>query len=654
MNKSAIRMGALLSMLGCGIVQAVFEFRSPQPLRDGPIHYRLQPVRDAYWYDVVNQDAEPSERGLSMKNRTLYNEDCCKPRMCFSDGTWETYVWTGAYYRAADRAFFDDKLDCDGEPKNNNTRHTTGLSQLFFGIDQATTSFVAAQSFANSTISPALLAQTTTALAWSKITPNLKFSEAGAMFGVDARRWFGKNNAWYCGTRCSLPFVVVEVKPCPVCPGEFEETLEDVCRMHPLNQDLDGDPDQTECTYRLDFLSSLLWNYQDQDGQQVPVPFLQYGNGNDQQTYIGTHRLSFATPNVAEEQPPAYVQRRLDGTAPSIPYRKLASQVSGALAADGSGGGENAVLFFEQNTNYLAGVGQDIAAQSELWLVPRQNDASQGANVPDQLVNAAQAICNEIKTLVDMSGIPTQEGAVEFLARECDINLCAADRVVGLGDLETDLYLGYGKGWRSWYLDAITGVLWPTGKKQENSGDVYFLSTGYNGHFRAKIGMEGGWMPCKWFAFKSDWAFYHVFSRTEKRAAPFKGATIRNVGPQINAKVKWNYWIFHTDFTFFHPNNPELGVVLSYELFARQKDHVRLGCPDLDCNGGFTTDCLGQRQELDFTLYETRTNSMTNKIRGEVFNRSDYFELFVGASQIVGGRNAMQETEAHIGVALYF
>jgi len=628
MNKSAIRIGALLGMLSCGSMYATSEFRSPEPLRErGPIHYRLEPVQDTYWYALMNPEDH-------------------------KDSKWETYTWKGAYYRSACKAFFDDDLDCDGKPKNKSTSKTTGLTTLFFGIDEEVESFVAAQAFAGGSISPAALATSTNALAWAHIKPDLKYTEKGAVFGLSARRTFGRNDNWHFGTRMSLPFVLIDVEQ-RACPGEFEETLADVCRMHPLNQDLDADPDQTECAYRLDFLSSLLWNYQNLNGQQVPVPFLQYGNGNDQEMKIGNHRLSYASANVAEEQPPAYVQRRVDGTPPSIPYRKLASQVSGALGANGSGGGNDDVLFFLQGTNYLAGLGQDVAAQTELWLEPRQNDASQGPNVPDQLVNAGQAICNEIKTLIDMLGIPNQESATEFLKRECGIDLCSSECIKGLGDLESDFYLGYGPG-REWYVNVVTGVRWPTGKPHKDSGRVYFQSTGHNRHFEMKIGMEGGWMPCKWFAFDIDWAFHHAFERTEKRAAPFKGATIRNIGPEIDAKVKWDYYTFHTNLTFFHPNNPDLGCVLSYELFGKRNDEIHLGCPDLGCNGGYAVDCLGQRNELDFTLLEKRTDSMTHKIRGEVFYRANFWELFVGASQIVAGRNAMQETEAHLGVAIYF
>src|SRR4029079_2080544 len=92
------------------------------------------------------------------------------------------------------------------------------------------------------------------------------------------------------------------------------------------------------------------------------------------------------------------------------------------------------------------------------------------------------------------------------------------------------------------FLDGLIAVIWPTGKKQENGGDVFFQSTGHWRHFELRLGMEGGWKPREWFAFQFDWTYNHVFERTQPKAAPFLGATVRNIGPNDFAKVKWDYF----------------------------------------------------------------------------------------------------------------
>jgi len=48
------------------------------------------------------------------------------------------------------------------------------------------------------------------------------------------------------------------------------------------------------------------------------------------------------------------------------------------------------------------------------------------------------------------------------------------------------------------------------------------------------------------------------------------------------------------------------------------------------------------------------TKAMLHKIRGELFHRWNFFELFAGGYQAVGGRDAMKESEGHIGFVVYF
>ena len=38
----------------------------------------------------------------------------------------------------------------------------------------------------------------------------------------------------------------------------------------------------------------------------------------------------------------------------------------------------------------------------------------------------------------------------------------------------TELFFGYGHP-DECFLDGMVSVLWPTGKKQENAGDVFFM-----------------------------------------------------------------------------------------------------------------------------------------------------------------------------------
>ena len=244
------------------------------------------------------------------------------------------------------------------------------------------------------------------------------------------------------------------------------------------------------------------------------------------------------------------------------------------------------------------------------------------------------------------------EPASSFFLDNC-INLAEYERIVGVGDLSTEIYGGIGH-YNDWFVDGIFGVQFPTGKRQPTSNRIFYKPTGNNGHVEIKLELDGGWQPCRWFAFEIRPAFFHAVKRSEKRAAPFEGATITNIGPEIDMNVSWNYFVLRTDFSFFHPHNPDLGLVLGYELFAKGKDNVSLGSC-FPCDDQTVTDLLGRtNQTLDVSNYECGTNSLANKLRGQIFYRCNYFEIFGGGTHIVSGRHVMKETEGHLGLMIYF
>jgi len=638
MKKLTIRIAALCSVVSGSLVYATTEFRSPLILERGEMHFRLpEPLEETWWYDPVTADVET-----------------CRERC----GVWD--FWAGAYSRWADRSFFKEQENCDCSTDHGSTRKTRGLSRLFFGED----AFKGVDAFPGDVASAELLA-TAPVLNFARIFPNFTYSEQGVYWGLYARYDFGCEDRWHVGTRISIPFKVIEVQQRGCV---LEEGLDDVYVRHAMDLDAGAAADQIdEYAARLDFLSSLQLPTITGGVVDGAVPFVQYGNGvptgvNAGRTLIGSQFVDAndpfgPIPDGPGAIPPVYVIRRVDGTVPAIPFRKTANDVTGALAADGSGGVNNSVLFFEIGTDYADGLGANDQlqnahcvveeAQGELWVVPRREIAQ------DALVNGAVAIGNEIATLVaDNEGL-LDASAVDTLRRVCGIDLCADRRVEGLGDLMTELFFGYGHPDRC-FLDGMIAVLWPTDKTQEKAGDLFYQSTGHWRHFELRLGMQGGWKPMEWFAFQFWWFYNHDFERTQPKAAPFEGATVRNIGSDIDAKVKWDYWTLNAQFNFFHPCNPELGVNFGYELFSKEHDRVRLACSDIGCGGGSALDCFGNLSELDFRVLERGTKAMTHKLSGEIFHRVAFWELTAGASRIVAGREAMQETEIHLALRLYF
>src|SRR3990172_10554823 len=233
--------------------------------------------------------------------------------------------------------------------------------------------------------------------------------------------------------------------------------------------------------------------------------------------------------------------------------------------------------------DYAGNLRQDRNAQGTLFLVPR-------AEADGTLTTNAEDILTNVRAIIDGDLLISEPASTFFL--DNGINLLAYERVVGVGDLFAEVYGGIGH-YDDWFVDGLFGVQFPTAKKQENAKRIYYQTLGNNGHVEIKLAIDGGWKPRSWFAFKIRPSFFHVCKRTEKRAAPFTGATVANIGPEIDVNVSWNYFVLRTDFSFFHPHNPDLGFVLGYELFAKGNDRVSFGSC-IPCNNETATDLLGR------------------------------------------------------------
>ena len=620
--KSIVLLGALCG----GSLHASFEFRTPLSLEDrGYMHWLLAPADKAWWYDMM-----PSE-----KKNTL----------------WNIHVWGAGYTRQANRAFSKHE-ECQSTCpsaraseclRDKVTRNTVSLSQLFFGqqVFRGEEAFTGATFAGTSTAAQQtqlLVNSINPFLAFSQIAPNLTYSEQGANMGIDFARYVGRDDRWHVGGRINIPFKIIEIEQ----DSFFEEGLDDVVVTRIIDLQTDGSPDQIEYALRFDFLSSLVFNSTALPSAIVtPNPIVRYVNPGTPSATIqlaGT-ALTGVNPVDSNLVPSAYATINDCGNIPLPPFRKSPDQVTGVLGADGEGA-DGATLLFKTGVDYAGNLANDRAAQARVFVTPR-SDAATG-----NLTTASQIILTNIQAIIT-GDLLISEPATSFFLNN-NINLAGSERVVGIGDLATEFYFGRGD-YDNWFVDGIFGLTFPTAKKQPTSNRVYYKPTGNNGHVEVKLEIDGGWKPRSWFAFEIRPAFSHAFRRTEKRAAPFEGATVVNLGPEIEADVSWSYFVLRTDFSFFHPHNPDLGFVLGYELFVKGHDHVSIECQKT------ATNLLGQPdQPLSACNLERNTNSLSNKLRGEIFYRCHYFEVFGGGTQIVSGRNVMKETQGHLGLAIYF
>jgi hypothetical protein len=635
------------ALIGWTGVYATSEFRTPLDfLRPAYLHYPFEQVKKSWWFDICATEEYGQKKEFQQ---------------------WEVSLVSGLYGRTASKAFVSQcpmammppvmtsstASGCCDDDRGRD--HLAPLAALWFGQS----SFVAEQAFAGGIITSAAVLAANPILAFSTISPRFTYYEKGAWLGARGEFRVGPENKWALGFRASLPFKEIEVVQhydFGVDAGNGIETgLTNVYKETILAVDANRANNQVDYAYRLDFLSALI-----RPSFTNPTPMIQFGAGAapDVTEVGGTFVGSNTNTAGVGSQPPAYVIKSASGALPTpqqLPlasgvyaFAKQQSQVSGSLPANGAGV-DGSTYYFDAASNYAAALGTSRATQATLFLVPRMynssNDSATGQ--PATLTAGANAIRNAIEELLGQFNIANADSAVSFLATNCGIDLSRYERVIGIGDLNTEFYFGYGPEDKKWYTNGVVGVLFPTAKNDSNPNRVYYQPTGNHKHVEAKIGLEAGYRCCRYFALNGDLFYSHAFKKEETRAAPFVGATVTNIGAPVKMDISWDAFLGHIDATLFNPYNSDLVFSVGYEGYFKRKDKIQLSTST-------TTDCLGTMQPLDARILERNSDTLSHKIRAEVSHRVSYFEFTLAGSHVVAGRNVMQETEAHIGTAIYF
>jgi hypothetical protein len=612
--KSIVLVGALCG----GSLHATFQFRSPLSLEDrGYMHWLLAPVDKAWWYGDL-----PSEK---------------------THTDWNIHFWGAAYTRTAGKAFGDP---CNNPCSDKVTRDTVPLSQLFFGkaVFRGEDVFTGGTFAGPLSPSQELVNSINPYLAFARIRPVFDYNETGAHIGVDFAKYVGQNDRFHIGARAYVPYKIIEIEQDTSI--EIEETLDDVFVTRIVQYDEGADPDQIEYAMRFDFLSTLVFN-STATPSQVVVPNAVVNYNAIPAGMVKIAGQAAAGTSSATASLAGYMTKSDNGTTPIPPFRRVPSEAGLPLGPNGEGvNGQS--YYMDMSVDYAGNLRQNREAQGTLFFVPRSEDS--GTDI-GELTTEAEAVLTNVRAILEGDLLPSEPASSFFL--DNGINLLAHERIVGLGDLFAEVYGGIGH-YDDWFVDGMFGIQFPTAKSQENSNRIFYQTLGNNGHIELKFAVDGGWKPRPWFAFEIRPSFFHVCKRTEKRAAPFTGATAVNIGPEIDVNVSWNYFVLRTDLSFFHPHNPDLGFVVGYELFAKCKDRLSFGSC-IPCNNETATDLLGRPdQPMNLSNYERGTNSLTNKLRGQIFYRCNYFEIFGGGTQIVSGRFAMKESEGNLGLVIYF
>jgi len=318
------------------------------------------------------------------------------------------------------------------------------------------------------------------------------------------------------------------------------------------------------------------------------------------------------------------------------------------LAADGSSVSETELYAFKKGVDY-----SQLSAdyKSHLWLATIQTTVDQGQNRVEPKVYRA------IDSLLDRYSQPVEEWLFENGFQ------FATHETTGLGDSDLDVFYEHMFSTK-WIGELNLGVKVPTGSSSNRkySGNPYRAQLGNSSHWEIKVGGNVQWDAFKWMAMKLDLMYSFALERTEQRAAAFKGATVKNIGPRADADVDWSYFVGNFDLQFRHPKYSKLSSVLGYQLYYKTEDHISFKNSTTNLNSWF-----GQRWntstkafedftvDLDNSVARKNTQSIGHRVRFEgSWEPKQYVDFFVGGAYTFAGKNIPRETDMHAGVNVKF
>ena len=688
MNKTFLRLVTLVSITSCSIMLSTHELRTPLSLNSklnkngGYMHYPLKPAVESLWSVDLWGGAyyRHASRGMDPKrcdwccpeNDCCVCDPCCNacPNMCGVYRRNELFRPTCGACDCCTNCFSSCNCCCDSQ--NLRIRYpgcfdvcgsndicccdedlcsgrNIPLSELFFGKAE----FKVEEAFFGGNLIGR--ASGAPGLSFAKLRPKFDYNERGVILGLHAERRV-ENSKLRFGFNIVLPIKAIEVEM--DCCLEKPENDVVAYKLEALNAwdqcPPGGVPPYGEVgesfAYRLDYLTTL----------QMPNgvdPLVTYGNNS--LTVAGIELTNNSL--VPTKAPAAVAWKRTDKKPdlqdPVADYQQFAvylqdiqipAFLNNPVPASGNGAFiHNTKRRFANTEDYrLLQVNREN--QSQIFLVPVY-DVAPGENRTVQYLEDARKIKNIVDFVLNKMDRTGSGSALSFLGDK-GICFCCNEHIFGVGDLDIQCYGGYDFTDTS-FGEIVFGLKLPTGKKNTNPKRVFWQAPGNNGHFETRFGLAGGWRSEKWVGLTADISYAHVLESCEKKAASYVLSTIKNIGPCIKARVKWGYFLGHLDLTVFNPYNQNMGLAFGYEAYYKRRDKVCF-CP---CDANYLyKDLLGDRYALDSTILEKNTNILAHKLRGEVFHRWNFFELYAGASRVVGGWNCMREMEAHLGFSIYF
>jgi hypothetical protein len=581
-------------------------------------------------------------------------------RYVFEDKDEEGYrlrLWSACHFREAHKAFM----------KHGMSAHP--LTKLFFGKSE----FRLSEIFPNSRV-PIDTELYNPFMRILKIKPRATYYECGATLGgrIDFQVWENKGRL---GLRAAIPFRQIEMEREDQGERDAPKVQDVVSRGNKIAleiKDANGNVTGVKSVddvraYRLDLVEALPQN------MQLESMVHYKASGDTGNVQISDNQAHEDTPTVLTDATLALIAS-CEGFIPRNHMGAVQGEKVTPLPANLVVDTSNVDPFVfnhsaptdysgvsdDNNPSVIADVAtrlQHQATKATLWVTDVYD--RDGKRISESN-NGITNIENALKAY--------QEGVHEWMADRGYV--FETSRCLGIGDIDLDLFYEH-RFCENFVAELMLGIRFPTGWTDKYYRNPYEVHTGNGDHWEVKLGGMAAWQALKWLGLKLDLYWSFVLDATEHRCAAFKGAQIKNIGPEIKTDVDWGYLVLRFDLNFFHPKTDNLSSTLGYEFYYKTEDNVSFKCAQAAAWFGRKKSLKIEKVEnvdtpvdvlytdllfcLDKHVMEKSTEAIGHKIRWESSYRfSEWFEGFCGLTYTFAGQNLPREIDCHCGLAVKF
>ncbi len=256
-----------------------------------------------------------------------------------------------------------------------------------------------------------------------------------------------------------------------------------------------------------------------------------------------------------------------------------------------------------------------------------------------------------------------------WLTRNTDYMFKTNQRA-GIGNIDIDFFYEHTFN-DDWRVEASLGVRLPTDGDNDGFGNnPYSARLGNDNHVEVKLAFMAAWAALDWLNLKTDLSYNFVLEGTENISAVFKGSTVKNFGPAVDADIDYGYFRFNLDGTFFHRKTRKLATTIGYEFYYKTEDNISFKTQKAESwlgkvwadntgkpveEGQVGTQFVKYEMNLDSELAEKDTDRISHRVRMESsWHAHRYLHLYVGGAYTFAGKNMLRESDSYGGFQIRF